>query len=145
MVYPVLSPGRQQGCLFGIASPLYGINAHKKEKNMTTVPDLSSVNLASTFLYGVGGVFTGVLAYQTITGRPLDIAIFGVVTGIVGFVTHANGNQQGTNNANNTVAKTAIAQFPLTQEGIDVAATQAQKTGALSNVQPTNTGQSTLP
>lgn len=95
---------------------------------------LASINPASTFLYGVGGIFAGVLAYQSVVGHPLDVVAVGVLTSIVGFVIHSNGNQQGTDNANNTVAKTAIAQFPLTPAGIEAdAALQQQRTGALAN------------
>ena len=96
---------------------------------------LTQLNPASTFLYGVGGIFAGVLAYQSVVGHPLDVVAVGVLTSIVGFVIHSNGNQQGTDNANSTVAKTAIAQYPLTPEGI---ASEVAKhaTGGLPSAEP---------
>ena len=79
-----------------------------------------SKSSAIIFLYGIGFLFALVIAYQiviNVNGSPNSLAV-GIVNIIIGYVINSVGVQHGVSVTNDTVAKTAIAQYPLTPEGI---------------------------
>lgn len=74
---------------------------------------------AIVFLYGVGFIFAAVIAYQIVSNiSPPNALAVGIVNIIIGYVINSVGVQHGVSVTNDTVAKTAIAQYPLTPDGI---------------------------
>jgi hypothetical protein len=75
------------------------------------------------YLYLLGIIFAGVIAYQIIKGIAPNPYALGYLAVGVSLASHSSGVQQGVAQTNDTVNKTAVAQFPLTPAGI-----QAQET-----------------
>jgi hypothetical protein len=74
------------------------------------------------FLYILGTVCVGLFAFEILQGQQPS----GYVLGYIGLVTiqisHSSGVNQGVQNTNDTVSKTANAQYQLTPEGREEAA-----------------------
>ena len=78
-------------------------------------------NSALTFLYIAGMGFTATLIYQVVTRQPIDSTILGLLYGIIAFAINSNGVKSGVDHTNETVQKVALAQYPLTPDGIATA------------------------
>lgn len=76
--------------------------------------------LATLFLYTVALVFTVVVGYQLVfqPQSPPSIIATSYITLIIGYAVNAIGVQHGVSSTNDTVEKVALAQYPLTPEGI---------------------------
>ena len=72
-----------------------------------------SKSAALIFLYIIGLTFTFVVAYQMIYNLPLNPFALGIVGALAGNLQGSVSTQHGVNVTNDTVAKTASAQYPL--------------------------------
>lgn len=68
---------------------------------------------ASAYLYLIGLLFAGVIAFEMLTGQPVNQLATGYIGLVIGYAINSHGITQGVNTTNDTVAKTAIAQQPL--------------------------------
>ena len=84
----------------------------------------ASQNTALVFLYIIGTGFAGALIYQTVIGQPLNNTIVGLLYGIIAFAINSNGVKSGVDHTNETVNKVALAQYPITPDGIAAAESQ---------------------
>jgi hypothetical protein len=85
-----------------------------------------NLNSGTIYLYILGVVFMGVVVFEIITGSTPNPYALGYISIATGLALHSTGVQQGVETTNNTVGKTAIAQYPLTTEGIATAAATKQ-------------------
>lgn len=91
---------------------------------------------AQLYLYTMGLVFTAVVAIQIVRNEPLSTAATGYIGLVVGYAINSHGVSQGVSSTNDTVAKTAIAQQPLTQASVASTNIQDERISALERVQP---------
>jgi len=61
------------------------------------------------FLYLIGALFAGVIAYQIVVGQTINVDAYYFVSLIVLQAVHQGGVSQGVTTTNDTVAKTAAA------------------------------------
>lgn len=71
---------------------------------------------SSIFLYLIALIFALVLAIQSLKGQTPSVVSIGFVTTILGYAINSQGVQHGVTSTNDTVAKTAIAQYPLSDQ-----------------------------
>ena len=81
---------------------------------------------SSIFIYGLGLIFAGVIAFQLINGHDPSTIAVGFVTTVVGQAIMAKGTQHGVDVTNDTVSKVAVAQGPANAENARRSAAEAE-------------------
>jgi hypothetical protein len=80
--------------------------------------DLANKYGGTIVLYVVYILFAGVLAYEAVTGQNLNSYLLAYIGAVSLQATYSGGVTHGVVSTNDTVNKTAIAQYPLTPAGI---------------------------
>lgn len=99
---------------------------------------------AAVFLYMLGFLFSIVVAVQMIYGQPTNTIATGYIGLVVGYAINSHGISQGVTQTNDTVAKVAVAQFPLTQESA-ARATAGEEVSAANSARITSLEEKSTP
>jgi hypothetical protein len=95
----------------------------------------AKTSFASIFLYLIGAGFAFLVGYEIFTKQPVDAIALSFVYGALTFAVNSAGTKSGVDHTNETVSKVAVAQYPMTPNGISAVRVEAANIAANQAVQ----------